>query len=351
AINYDMEDEVVELDVGQILICTGYQTFDARQMAQYGYGRLDNVLSGLDFERILNSTGPTGSRVLMKNGNEPRAIGIIHCIGSRDAHYHKYCSRVCCMYALKFAHLVKDRTKAEVYQFYIDMRAFGKGYEEFYTRILDEGVNVIRGKAAEVVEATWGKSAASGEGHLIIRCEDTLIGKFREVPVDMVVLCPAIEPNADADKTANVFSLQRSPDGFYLERHPKLDPMGTVNDGVYLAGCCQGPKDIPDTVAQASGAAARILALISKGEVFLDPIRAAIDENLCGGCKVCNNLCPYTAITFDEVKKASVVNETLCKGCGTCVAACPAGAITGSGFTDDQIFAEIEGILADAGKQ
>jgi len=348
AINYDMKDEVVELDVGQILVTTGYQVFDAGQMAQYGYGKLDNVLSALEFERMLNATGPTNSRVLMKNGKEPRAIGIIHCIGSRDARFHKYCSRVCCMYALKFAHLVKDRTPAEVYQFYIDMRAFGKGYEEFYSRVLDEGVNVIRGKAAEVVEATWG---ADREGHLLVRCEDTLIGKFREIPVDMVVLCAAIEPNADADKIANIFSLQRSPDGFYLERHPKLDPMGTMSDGIYIAGCCQGPKDIPDSVAQAQGAAARILALVFKGEVFLDPIRASIDENLCGGCKMCNNLCPYTAITFDDVKKVSVVNETLCKGCGTCVAACPAGAITGSGFTDEQVFAEIEGILADAGSE
>ncbi|MCX8036616.1 MAG: 4Fe-4S dicluster domain-containing protein [Candidatus Sumerlaeia bacterium] len=348
AINYTMQDEVVELDVGQILVATGYQIFEASQMAQYGYGKLDNVLSALEFEKMLNSTGPTGGRVLMKNGKEPRAIGLIHCIGSRDARYHKYCSRVCCMYALKFAHLVKDRTNAEVYQFYIDMRAFGKGYEEFYSRILDEGVNMIRGKAAEVVEATWGNER---EGHLLVRCEDTLIGKFREVPVDMVVLCAAIEPNADQDRIGQIFSLSRSPDGFFLERHPKLDPMGTVNDGIYLAGCCQGPKDIPDTVAQAQGAAARILALISKGEVFLDPIRACIDENLCGGCKVCNNLCPYSAITFDDVKKVSIVNETLCKGCGTCVAACPAGAITGSGFTDEQIFAEIEGILADAGNK
>jgi len=347
AINYEMQDEIEGLDVGQILVCTGYQLFDPSVLAPYGYGKLDNVLTSLEFEQMLNSTGPTGGRVLTKEGKEPRAIGIIHCIGSRDTRYHPYCSRVCCMYALKFAHLVKDRTNAEVYQFYIDMRAFGKGYEEFYSRVLDEGVNVIRGKAAEVVEKTWG--ANGREGCLVIRCEDTLIGKFREIPVDMVILCCALEPNADADKVANIFSLNRSPDGFFLERHPKLDPMGTVTDGVYIAGACQGPKDIPDTVAQAQGAAARILALISKGEVMLDPIRASIDENLCGGCKMCNNLCPYNAITFDEEKKVSVVNETLCKGCGTCVAACPAGAITGSGFTDEQVMAEIHGLLADAG--
>jgi len=348
AIDFGDEDKIEELEVGQILLTTGFQTFDARAMAQYGYGRYDNVLSSLDFEKMLNASGPTGGQVRMKNGQTPRAIGIIHCVGSRDVRHHRYCSRVCCMYALKFAHLVKDRTSAEVYQFYIDMRAFGKGYEEFYGRLLDEGVIMIRGKAAEVVEAPW--SIGNGhEGYLAVRCEDTLIGKFREIPVDMVVLCAALEPNADTDKVGNIFSLARSPDGFFLEQHPKLNPVGTVNEGIYIAGACQGPKDIPDTVAQAQGAAARILALIAKGEVLLDPIRAAINEDLCGGCKVCNNLCPYSAISFNEEKRVSVVNETLCKGCGTCVAGCPAGAIKGSGFSDEQIYAEIEGLLADAG--
>jgi heterodisulfide reductase subunit A len=346
AIDFNDEDKVEEIEVGQILVTVGYQGFDVGKMAQYGHGRYDNVLSSLEFEKMLNSTGPTSGNVRMKDGREPRAIAILHCIGSRDVNHHRYCSRVCCMYALKFAHLVKDRTDAEVYQFYIDMRAFGKGYEEFYSRLLDEGVNMIRGKAAEVVEATWGNSR---DGHLLVRCEDTLIGKFREIPVDMVILCAAIEPNADIGKIANVFSLQCSPDGFFREQHPKLNPVGTVTDGVYIAGCCQGPKDIPDTVAQAQGAAARILGLIAKGEVFLDPIRACVDENICGGCKICNNLCPYSAISYKEDKKVSEVNETLCKGCGTCVSACPAGAIKGVGFTDQQIYAEIEGLLADAG--
>jgi heterodisulfide reductase subunit A len=246
------------------------------------------------------------------------------------------------MYALKFSHLVKDRTEAEVYQFYIDLRAFGKGYEEFYSRILDEDVNIIRGKVAEVVEKHW---EDGGNGVLHIHAEDTLIGKFRDIPVDMVVLCNALSPTKDSGEVANIFSLSRSPDGFFLERHPKLDPIGTVNDGIYIAGACQGPKDIPDTVAQAQAAAGRILGMIAKKQVELDPIRAEIDEELCSGCRVCNNLCPYLAITFDEEKKVSEVNATLCKGCGTCVAACPASAISGSGFTDDQIFAEIDAVL------
>lgn len=342
AINYNMKDEIEEIEVGQILVATGFDIFDATAMAQYGYGRLDNVYSSLEFEHILNSTGPTSGKIVMKNGKEPRSVGIIHCIGSRDTNHHPYCSRVCCMYALKFAHLVHDRTDAAIYQFYIDMRAFGKGYEEFYARLLDEGITMIRGKAAEVVEGVW---SDNGERSLKIRCEDTLIGKFREIPVDMVILCNAIEPRKDADKVRKLFSISKSPDGFFLERHPKLDPTSTTTDGVYIAGCAQGPKDIPDTVAQASSAAARILSLISKGEVEIDPVRAMVQEEFCSGCRICNNLCPYGAIEYLEEKKVSHVNEALCKGCGTCVAACPSSAMTGQGFTDAQILAELDGLM------
>jgi heterodisulfide reductase subunit A len=279
---------------------------------------------------------------MCKDGSEPRAVAIVHCIGSRDENYHKYCSRVCCMYALKFAHLVKDRTPAEVYQFYIDMRAFGKGYEEFYKRLLDEGVNMIRGKVAEITEAS---QVNGNKPYLLVKCEDTLIGKFREIPVDMVILCPAIEPSADAEKIKKIFSISQSPDKFFLERHPKLDPVSTMTEGIFIAGCAQGPKDIPDSVAQASAAAARILSLISVGEVAVDPIKANVVQEYCSGCKICNNLCPYSAITFLEDKKVSDINEMLCKGCGTCVAACPASAISGKGFTDIQILAELEGLL------
>ncbi len=342
AINYEMKDEVVEIDVGQVLLSTGYDIFDASKMAQYGYGILDNVYSSLEFELMLNSTGPTGGKILTKDGREPRSVAILHCIGSRDVNHHAYCSRVCCMYALKFAHLVHDRTDAAIYQLYIDMRAFGKGYEEFYTRLLDEGITMIRGKAAEVVEGKWPDTRERG---LLLRCEDTLIGKFREIPVDMVILCNAIEPRHDSETIRKLFSISKSPDGFFLERHPKLDPTSTATEGVYIAGCSQGPKDIPDTVAQAGSAAARILSLISKGEVEIDPVRAMVQEEFCSGCRICNNLCPYGAIEFLEDKKVSHVNEALCKGCGTCVAACPASAMTGNGFTDAQILAELNGLL------
>jgi heterodisulfide reductase subunit A len=342
AIRYDMQDQVEEIEVGQILVATGFDIFDATALAQYGYGTLDNVYSSLEFEQMLNSTGPTGGKILTKNGKEPRSVAIIHCIGSRDTNHHAYCSRVCCMYALKFAHLVHDRTDAAIYQFYIDMRAFGKGYEEFYVRLLDEGITMIRGKAAEVVEGSW---SDDGERSLLVRCEDTLIGKFREIPVDMLILCNAIEPRHDADRVRKLFSISKSPDGFFLERHPKLDPTSTTTDGVYIAGCAQGPKDIPDTVAQASGAAARILSLIAKGEVEIDPVRAMVQEEFCSGCRICNNLCPYGAIEFLTEKNVSHVQEALCKGCGTCVAACPSSAMTGHGFTDAQILSELEGLL------
>ncbi len=342
AIKYEMKDEEVEIEVGQILVTSGFQLMDLTQMPQYGYGRLNNIHSSLDFEHMLNSTGPTGGVIKCKDGSEPRAVAIVHCIGSRDENYHKYCSRVCCMYALKFAHLVKDRTSAEVYQFYIDMRAFGKGYEEFYKRLLDEGVNMIRGKVAEITE---GPHLNGNKPFLLVKCEDTLIGKYREIPVDMVILCPAIEPQEDAVKIKKILSISQSPDKFFLERHPKLDPISTMTEGIFIAGCSQGPKDIPDSVAQASAAAARILSLISVGEVAVDPIKASVVAEYCSGCKICNSLCPYTAISYLEDKKISDINEMLCKGCGTCVAACPASAITGKGFTDAQIIAELEGLL------
>jgi heterodisulfide reductase subunit A len=343
AIDHAMKDEELELDVGQVLVSTGYDLFDPRRMAQYGYGKLDNVVTSLEFERMLSSTGPSGGKVRLRNGKEPRAVAIVHCVGSRDENYHRYCSRVCCMYALKFAHLVKERTDAEVYQFYIDMRAYGKGYEEFYSRVLDEGSNVIRGKVAEVVQAP---NESPDEGFLLVRAEDTLVGKFREIPADMVVLCCALEPAQGSDTVRRMLNLSQSPDGFLLERHPKLDPTGTASDGIYIAGCAQGPKDIPDTVAQAAGAASRMLGLIARAELQLDPVKAQIDEELCGGCRTCNNLCPYSAIVWHEERKVAEVLDAVCKGCGTCVAACPAGAISGKGFTDEQIYAEIEGILA-----
>jgi heterodisulfide reductase subunit A len=225
---------------------------------------------------------------------------------------------------------------------YIDLRCFGKGYEEFYNRLQEEGVNFIRGRAGEITDIA---ESPEEKGKLIVLVEDTLIRRKRRIPVDMVVLSTALEPRADASEVARLFSISRSKDGFFLEKHPKLDPVATTTDGIFIAGCCQGPKDIPDTVAQASAAAARALAVISRGHVEIESATAVVDEKLCAGCKVCIPLCSYNAISFDENKKVSVINEALCKGCGTCAAACPSGAITSRHFTTEQILAQIEGVL------
>jgi heterodisulfide reductase subunit A len=273
-------------------------------------------------------------------------VGNIHCVGSRDRKYHEYCSRVCCMYALKFAHLIKEKIEgANVYQFYIDMRCFGKGYEEFFQREGSEGVTFIRGRPAKVTDLAINEQE---QGKLVIVSENTLVGAVMRVPVDMVILCPAMEPRADAREVARLFNLSRSADGFLLERHAKLEPVATANDGVFVVGCVQGPKDIPDTVAQAMAGAAEALALIDKGSVELEAATAVVDQSACSGCKICVPLCPYTAITFNEAEKRAAINEALCKGCGVCVAACPAAAIIARHFTDQQILAEVEALLVDA---
>ncbi len=342
AIDFEQVDQIVEVDVGNIILATGYDPFDPTPITQYGYGKFDNVYTGLEFERICNAVGPTSGKIVLKDGSEPKSVAILHCVGSRDENYHEYCSRVCCMYALKYSHLIKERTDAEVYQMYIDMRCFGKGYEEFYKRLSEEGVNFIRGKASEVTDRAINDDE---EGKLIVCGEDTLLCKTIRVPVDMVILATALEPRSDAAEVAKLVTITQSADGFFMERHPKLDPVATMTEGIFVAGCCQGPKDIPDTVAQASAAATRVLALISKGRVELEAATAVIDEEKCSGCRICNLLCPYSAISFIEDEKVSRINEALCKGCGTCVAACPSGAITHRQFTTEEITAEIEGVL------
>ncbi|MBN1121940.1 MAG: CoB--CoM heterodisulfide reductase iron-sulfur subunit A family protein [Anaerolineae bacterium] len=345
AIDFDQEDEIVVLNVGNIVLATGYKLFDARKVPQYGYGRLANVFTSMEFERMVNASGPTGGKVLLRDGvTEPQTVGIIHCVGSRDRSYNQYCSNTCCMAALKFAHLVKERTGAEIYNFYIDIRTPSKNYEEFYHRILEEGAHLIRGRAAEVTDAA---RLPGEEGKLIIQAEDTLIGKQRRIPVDMVVLMAAMEPYDDAVEVSHRFGIGCSEAGFFTEKHPKLDPVATMTDGVFIAGACAGPKDIPESVEQGAAAAARVLTLIGQGEIEIEPIRATIDEDRCSGCRICNNLCPYSAIEFVEDLGVSRVNPALCKGCGTCVAACPSQVIEGQHFTFDSIMAQIEGVLYD----
>jgi heterodisulfide reductase subunit A len=344
AIDFEQKDKIIEVEVGSIILATGFNVFDPTPIYNYGYKRLDNVITSLEFERMVNSSGPTEGNIVLKDGSAPRSIGIIHCVGSRDEKYHEYCSRVCCMHSMKFAHLVREHLpQTEVYEFYIDIRSFGKGYEEFYNRVLKEGTVFIRGRPAEITNVA---ETPEEKGKLIVQFEDTLVGQKRRLPVDMVVLSCALEPQLDVEAIARLFNISRSADGFFLERHPKLEPVATMTDGIFLAGCCQGPKDIPDTVAQASAAAAEVLAIISKGKVEIEAATAVIDERICSGCQVCKLVCPYNAIDYDEEKGVCRVNEALCKACGACIAACFSHAVSLDHYTNEQIVAEMEGALA-----
>ena len=273
-INLDEKDQEVTVEVGNIIVATGYKVFDAKRMPQFGYGVFPNVLTSLEFERLSNASGPTGGNITFrsqdKKGNwifspeseKPESIAIIHCIGSRDKNYNKYCSRVCCMYSLKFAHLILDKLpEAQVYEYFIDMRAFGKGYEEFYERIKEEGVSIIRGKTAKV-EAKNGK--------LQIRGEDILLSKIIENPVDMVILSVGLEPTEDTEKLCKILGIPQSEGGWMEEANYNTSPTGTIKGGIMIAGTCQGPKDIPDTVAQGSAAAAKVIQSILIGKVSGD---------------------------------------------------------------------------------
>jgi heterodisulfide reductase subunit A len=338
AIDFEQKEQRIEIEVGAIILATGFHDFDPHSAPQYGYGEFDNVVTGMEMERLINSGGPTSGKVLLSNGSTPKRIAILHCVGSRGAE-HEYCSRVCCMYSLKLATLVRDYVGAEVVEFYRDMRAFGKGYESFYEQAGRLGVNFIRYDRDIRVEPR--------AGSLVVLVSDVYSGKPVETLVDMVVLSTGIEPQPDQHAVGAIFGVSRSPDGFFLERHPKLAPVETTTEGVYLAGACQGPKDIPDSVAQGGAAAAAALSLMDAGSVELEPFTSFVIPEKCGTCHTCEGLCPYSAISMVmwNDRQVASVNEALCKGCGACVAACPAGAAVQYGFTNGQVLAEIEGIL------
>jgi heterodisulfide reductase subunit A len=336
AIDFDQQEELIEREFGSIILATGYDPFDPRLLPQYGYGIYENVITNLQFERMASPSGPTRGEIVLNDGTVPKAIAFLHCIGSRDENAKSYCSRVCCMASLKQAHLAKEKTGAEIYEFYIDINAFGKGYQEFYKRVREDGVLLIRGKGSEIFRR---------EGRLVVAAEDTLLGTPVEIPVDLVVLGTGLTSRHDAGSVARVFGISQSVDGFFMEAHPKLRPVATPVDGIFLAGCCQGPKDIPDTVAQASAAAAEVMSLSSRGQIEVEPIIASIDPQTCAGCKLCNEICPYSAVDFLDSKGISVVNEALCKGCGACAAICPGKAARQNHFTQDQVLAEVEGVI------
>ncbi len=247
------------------------------------------------------------------------------------------------MYSLKFSHLLREHLPgSEIYEFYIDIRAPRKGFEEFYNRILKEGTILYRGRPGEVTDVA---ETREEEGKLVVKFENSLVGERERLPVDMVILAAALEPQKDALEVARIFNISCGSGGYFIERHPKLEPVSTMTEGIFIAGCCESPKDIRDSVSQASAAAARVLALISKGKVETEATTAFINEEQCSGCRICNALCPYGAITFLEEEKVSRINDAICKGCGACVAACPSSAITHKHYTGEEIMAEIEGIL------
>jgi heterodisulfide reductase subunit A len=340
AVQLNQEATTEQFQVGSIVVATGFQTFDPSHLQHYGYGSLPNVVTTLEMERMLNAAGPTGGQVKLADGSTPQRVAIVHCVGSRDRNEHEYCSRVCCMVALKQAHLVRERTGADIYSFYIDLRCFGKGYEEFYHRILGEGVRMVRGKVASVEPG-----GDQDDGPLVVRAEDTLLNNILRVPVDLVILAVGLEAAQGTEELARKLGLSIGRDGWLLEQHPKLGPVSTAVDGLFVAGACQGPKDIPDAVAQGLAAAGRALSLGDRGVVEIEGTTATIDEEVCAGCQECRLLCPVSAIRFDDAVGVCVVEERLCQGCGACAAQCRSGAASARHFTDEQILAEIDGVL------
>ena len=339
AVKHDQESEFVELEVGTIIVATGYDPYDPTEKLEYGYGTHTNVITAMEIERMINASGPTEGKVLKPSDMEkPKRVAFIHCVGSRDDQIGKpYCSRVCCMYSMKNAQLIKDKMPdAEVTLYYMDIRAFGKGFEEFYKRSQEKyGIKFVRGRPAEVLE--------NPDLTLTVRGEDTLLNKVTEYDYDMVVLSIGLVPPEGAEELRQTIGLSKSADGFLMEAHPKLRPVDTLTDGVYLAGVSQGPKDIPDAVAQGSGAASRAAIPMVKGEVEIEPIVAVTDADVCGACEVCIELCPYGALAIED--DHAMVNVALCKGCGTCVGACPSGAMDQQHFKTSQIFAQIEAVF------
>ena len=348
AIDRNQEPEEIVLRVGTIIAATGYDPYDPTAKYEYGYGRYSNVITGLEIERLINASGPTAGHVVRpSDGATPKRVAFIHCVGSRDEQIGKaYCSRVCCMYSMKNAQLCIDHEPdTEVTCYYMDIRSFGKGYEEFYKNSQEKyGIEFLRGRPAEIIE--------NEDLSLTIRAEDTLLGKITEYTYDMVVLSVGLEPPAGSNELRQTLGLSRTSDGFYMEAHPKLRPVDTLTDGVYIAGVAQGPKDIPDSVAQGSAAASRAAIPMAKGEVEIEPITASTDETVCGACEVCVELCPFGAVSIEGEgdEKHAAINVALCKGCGTCVGACPSGAMNQNHFKTEQIMAQISAALEDVAK-
>lgn len=329
-----------ELKFGNTVVATGLKTYDPSPMENYAYGKLPNVVTSVEFEKML-----LDGKIETKDGKIPKNVAIIHCVGSRNKDIHEYCSRTCCVTALKYANQVCSALpETNVYELYMDMRAFGKGCEEMYASSSRRNIMFLMFDKEGLPTV---KKAPSGDNcDMIVEIDEKLSGETVEVPADLVVLMVGAEAQENARDVAHAVGVSMCGNDFFIERHPKLDPVATTTDGVYIVGGCQGPKDIPDSVAQARAAASRILATIAQGEVNVEVTTAVVNEDLCCGCQTCIGVCPYTAVSYDEEKNVSTVNEVLCKGCGTCGSTCPTGAIRSRHFTDQQILSQIEGLLS-----
>ncbi|NMC58757.1 MAG: CoB--CoM heterodisulfide reductase iron-sulfur subunit A family protein [Candidatus Methanofastidiosa archaeon] len=326
------EDEFVEFDVGSIVLTTGYDLFDPNRKAEYSYDH-PNVITSLELERMMCASGPTKGEILRPSDNrKPHTISFIQCVGSRDEKTNDYCSRICCTYTIKHARLLKEKyPDMDIYMHYIDLRCFGKGYEEYYRIAREKGVKFIRGRISQV-DSIGDRLEVSGD-------DDTL-GEQISVVADLVVLAVAMEPSKGAKRLANLLNISTDRTGFYKEIHPKLKPVNTDSDGIFIAGACQGPKEIPDAVSQGKAAASAASSLMSKGEIDIEPLFAQINEELCSRCRTCETLCSYKAIKYTDTEKMEV-DIALCKGCGVCSAACPSGAIKANHFTSKQVRMQI----------
>ncbi|OGF50925.1 MAG: disulfide reductase [Candidatus Firestonebacteria bacterium RIFOXYA2_FULL_40_8] len=344
AIEYTQQDEIIKEKFGAVVVATGFNIYDHSNYGEYGYGEIKDVISSLQFERLINSSGPTDGHVVRPSDHkEVKNVVFIQCVGSRDESKHRpYCSRVCCMYTAKQAMLLKDHyPETQSYVFYIDIRSAGKNYEEFVQKAQnDYGVVYLRGRVSKIYER--------GD-KLIVKGADTLSGAQVEVEADMVVLANGLEPKANAKELAQLFHMSYDQYGFYNELHPKLAPVETAISGVFVAGCCISPKDIPDTVAQASATAAKVCALFSKEKLEVEPLIANVNQLTCSGCETCYNVCPYSAIEMEdkEVRRGDMrhvakVLESVCKGCGACVGSCYCKAVDLKGFSDRQVMNQIE---------
>ncbi|MBA4391847.1 MAG: disulfide reductase [Syntrophus sp. (in: bacteria)] len=339
AINYEQQDEIVTEDIGAIVVATGYGLLDQEKLTEYGGGRYPDVISGIQYERFLNASGPTSGHIMRPSDHEePKTVVFVSCAGSRDKSIGvPYCSNFCCMYIAKQAILTKDHIPdSQSYVFYMDIRAPGKGYDEFTRRAQEDyGVKYIRGRVSRIYPK--GKK-------MIVQGADTLLGTTVEVEADLVVLATAAIAADGAPQMAEKLHISYDTFGFYVESHPKLRPVETNTSGVFLAGACQGLKDIPASVTQGSAAAAKVLSLFSKDMLESDPAIAQVNINTCVGCYKCLRTCPFGAIVEDTLrsgKKVAKVIETVCAGCGVCTATCPCGSIQLQHFTDNQLLAEV----------